>query len=180
MDMQALRSVVAGEEGAVLLRLARSLFRLGQVEEIAAAAISLHPDLDPAEVRLAYRISLARRLDLPRQPKDMLFRNAARVSAQDIERAYAKVLAAQDSPVFMEQLITQEYWVNYLQRKYEADFSALEHRFELEAEALQDQYPELGEVYSQEIEALGQRKKVERRVLLTGLSQRERDELEPV
>ena len=179
-EFNALRSVVAGEEGVVLLRLARSLFRLGQVEEIAAAAISLHPDLDPAEVRLAYRISLARRLDLPRQPKDMLFRNAARVSAQDIESAYARVLAAQDSPAFMERLITQEYWVNYLQRKYEADFSALEHRFELEAEALQDLYPELGEVYSQEIEALGQRKKVERRALLTRLSQRERDELEPV
>ena len=179
-EFNALRSVVTGEEGAVLLRLARSLFRLGQVEEIAAAAISLHPDLDPAEVRLAYRISLARRLDLPRQPKDMLFRNAARVSAQDIESAYARVLAAQDSPAFMERLMTQDYWVNYLQRKYEADFSALEHRFELEAEALQDLYPELGEVYSQEIEALGQSKKVERRALLTRLSQRERDELEPV
>ena len=45
---------------------------------------------------------------------------------------------------------------------------------------MQDLYPELGEVYSQEIEALGQRKKVERRALLTRLSQRERDELEPV
>lgn len=179
-EFNALRSVVAGEEGTVLLRLARSLFRLGQVEDIAAAAISLHPDLDPAEVRLAYRISLARRLDLPRQPKDMLFRNAARVSGQDIENAYAKVLAAQASPAFMERLIAQEYWVNYLQRKYEADFSALEHHFELEAEALQDLHPELGEAYSQEIEAMGQRKKVERRALLTRLSQRERDEIERV
>jgi hypothetical protein len=157
-EFNALHAVLPGEEGKVLLRLAPSLFRLGQVEEIAAAAISLHPDIDPAEIRLAYRISLAGRLDLPSQPRDMLYRNAAQVTADDIETAFTKVLAAQDSPAYMDQLIAQDYWVNYLKRTYEADFSALEQRFELEAEALQDLHPELGEAYSREIEAMGHKK----------------------
>lgn len=179
-EFNALHAVLPGEEGTVLLRLATSLFRLGQVEEIAAAAISLHPDIDPAEIRLAYRISLAGRLDLPSQPRDMLYRNAAQVTADDIETAFTKVLAAQDSPAYMDQLIAQDYWVNYLKRTYEADFSALEQRFELEAEALQDLHPELGEAYSREIEAMGQKKASERRALLMRLSQRERGESVPM
>ena len=185
-EFNALHAVVPGEEGKVLLRLATSLlrlatslFRLGQVEEIAAAVIRLHPDIDPAEIRLAYRISLADRLDLPSQPRDMLYRNAAQVTAHDIETAFTRVLAAQDSPTYMEQLIAQDYWVNYLKRQCAADFSALEHRFELEAEALQDLHPELGEAYSREIEAMGQRKKTEGRALLIRLSQGERDQIAP-
>lgn len=176
----ALRSVVPGEEGPVLLKLATRLFRLGQVEEIARDAISLHPERDPAEIRLAYRIGLAKRLDLPRQPADMLFRNASGVTEQDIETACIKVLAADNSPLLMEQLISQDYWVSYLQRKYASEFSRLEQRYELQAEALQDQHPELGEAYSREIEAMGGRKKIEQRALLIRLSQRERDEIAPV
>ena len=179
-EFNALRSVVPGEEGPVLLKLATSLFRLGQVEEIARGAISLHPQRDPAEIRLAYRIGLAKRLDLPRQPTQMLFRNASGVTDHDIEEAYIKVLTAEKSPLLMEQLISQDYWVSYLQRKYASEFLLAEQRYELEAEALQDQHPELGGAYNREIEAMAERRKIERRALLTRLSQRERDEIAPV
>ena len=57
---------------------------------------------------------------------------------------------------------------------------ALEQRFELEAEALQDLHPELGEAYSREIEAMGHKKASERRALLMRLSQRERGESVPM
>ena len=179
-EFNALRSVVPGAEGPVLLKLATGLFRLGQVEEISRTDISLHPERDPAEIRLAYRIGLAKRLDLPKQPTDMLFRNASGVTDQDIDTACSKVLAAQNSPLLMEQLISQDYWVSYLQRKYASAFSRLELRYEQEAEALQDQHPELDEAYSREIVAMGERRKIEQRALLTRLSQRERDEIAPV
>ena len=179
-EFTVLKSVVAGEEGAALLKLSRGLFRLGRVEEIAQAAINQRPKIDPAEIRMAYRVDLAKRLELPRQPKDMLYRNAAKVSSQELEAAYVDVLAAENTPAFMEQLLAREYWVDYLKRKYPQEFTELEQLRQEQAEALEDRHPDFGTAYSVEVEALGKKNSSAERELLLRLTQRERTEIEHI
>ena len=169
-EFNALRSVVAGQEGPALLELGRRLFRLGQVEEVAQFAYQSRRGADAAEVRLAYRISLSERLDLPAQPRGMQYSHAAKVTEQEIESAYLKIKAAENSPAFMEQLILQGYWINYLKRQYPEEFLALEERFEVEHKALEDRHADLGEVYQQELGALDERKRSEEQLLRERLS----------
>ena len=164
-EFNLLKSVVAGEEGPALLKLSRGLFRLGQVEKIAQAAVSRRPDVDPAEIRMVYRVDLAGRLDLPRQPKNMLYRSAAQVTAEELEAAYVAVLAAEKTPAFMEQLVAHDYWVNYLKRQYPDQFFTLEKRFEEEHRALEDRHTEMGIAYEQELKELDERKRNEERQL---------------
>ena len=179
-EFNVLKSVVAGEEGPALLKLSRGLFRLGQVEEIAQAAVNRRPRIDPAEIRMVYRVDLAARLDLPRQPKDMLYRNAAQISAEEIEAAYVAVLAAENTPAYMEQLLGREYWVDYLRRKYPQEFAQLEQARQEQADELEDRHPDFGAAYSVEVEALGQKNAREERELLVRLTGLERAEIEHV
>ena len=170
--------MVAGEEGAALLKLSRGLFRLGQVEEIAQVQVNRRPRIDPAEIRMAYRVDLAKRLDLPRQPQDMLYRNVAKVSAEDLEAAYVAVLAAENTPAYLEQLLAREYWVDYLKRKYPQEFAQMEQARQEQADELEDRHPDFGAAYSIEVEALGKKNTREERELLVRLTERERAEIE--
>ena len=177
-EFNVLKSVVAGEEGAALLKLSRGLFRLGQVEEIAQVQVNRRPRIDPAEIRMAYRVDLAKRLDLPRQPQDMLYRNVAKVSAEDLEAAYVAVLAAENTPAYLEQLLAREYWVDYLKRKYPQEFAQMEQARQEQADELEDRHPDFGAAYSIEVEALGKKNTREERELLVRLTERERAEIE--
>ncbi|PAA31962.1 hypothetical protein CJU73_02765 [Pseudomonas fragi] len=170
-EFNALKSVVAGQEGPALLDLTRRLFRLGQLEDIAQMVCLNRRGADIAEVRLAYRISLGKRLDLPSQPKDMLYRRAAKVSALDIESAYLRIKAAESSPAFMTQLLEQDYWTSYLQRQYPQAFVELEQRFAQEHKALEERHADLGEDYERDINALDEEKKSEERQLRERLTE---------
>ena len=178
-EFNALKSVVPGQEGPVLLRLARRLFRLGQVEDIAEAVFRSRRGADAAEIRLAYRISLSRRLDLPAQPKGMQYRRAAKVTAQEIDSAYVQVKAAEASPAFMQQLILQDYWVNYLKRQHAHEFRVLDERFEHEHKALEERHVALGDDYLRDIHELDEQKKSEERQLRERLTAQEVASTEP-
>lgn len=179
-EFNALKAVVPGQEGPVLLRLARRLFRLGQVEDIAEAAFQAQKGGDAAEIRLAYRISLSKRLDLPAQPKGMQYRRAAKVTAQEIEDAYQRVKAAEASPAFVQQLVLQDYWLNYLKRQHAEEFRALEQRFATEHTALEERHADLGDEYQSDINALDERKKYEVRLLCERLTAQAITSLDPV
>ena len=109
-EFNALKSIAPEHKGRELLKLSRELFRLAQVEEIASTRIQLRPNIDPAEIRLAYRVGLARRLGLPNQPKGMLYENLAQVTTGDLDQAYASILARERTPVFIEQLTARKYF----------------------------------------------------------------------
>lgn len=172
-EFNVLKSVAASEEGPALIKLSRGLFRLGQVEQIAQAAINRRPEVDPAEIRMAYRVDLAARLQLPRQPRDMLYRSEAKVTAQELDDAYDAVLAAERTPAFMAQLLMQDYWLSYLRRQYSEDFQVLEQRFEDEHRALEDRHTDMGNGYLQELEALDERNRNEARQLRERLTTEE-------
>ncbi|WVV48339.1 NEL-type E3 ubiquitin ligase domain-containing protein [Pseudomonas sp. NA13] len=112
------KALSAGEhESATLIRLAKGLFHLDEVESIALQdiqqrrdAINARQDLTAAqknrqirqieevEVRLAYRVGLKDRLALPGQPEGGRFIQMAGVTPDMLEAAATRVLALDDSP----------------------------------------------------------------------------------
>jgi Leucine-rich repeat (LRR) protein len=172
-EFDALKTIEPEHKGRELLKLSRGLFRLGKVEDVARAAIQRRPRIDPAEIRLAYRIGLAERLGLPRQPKTMTYANLAQVTARDLDEAYAAILQAQGQPEFVEQLLGRSYWMDYLEEQYAAEFTQLQQRFEAGSEALEEQYPDFDAAYFDALDTLDTTRKAERRQLALRLSQQE-------
>ena len=172
-EFNALKAIAPEHKGRELLKLSRELFRLAQVEEIARTRIQLRTAVDPAEIRLAYRIGLARRLGLPNQPKGMLYENLAQVTAVDLDQAYASILAREKTPEFIELLTARQYWRDYLEEKYPGEFKKVQQGFAEKVSDLEDRYPQFNAAYRQEVEALDTANKAERLQLLTQLSERE-------
>lgn len=176
-EFNALKDIAPEHKGRELLKLSRNLFRLAQVEEIAATRIQLRPAVDPAEIRLAYRIGLAERLELPNQPKGMLYQNISQVTEADLNEAYEMIIAAQKTPVFIEQLTARKYWRDYLEEKYPGEFTRVQQGFQDKVNELEEKYPELNTAYLQEMDALDSVNKANRQQLLATLSEREVAEL---
>lgn len=172
-EFNALRAIDPADKGRVLLKLSRKLFRLAQVEAQAEARIQQNPGIDPAEIRLAYRIGLAQRLELPTQPRSMLYNNLSRVMAADLDAAYTAIIAQEQTPAFIEQLTVRQYWVNYLQEKYPDKFSAVQQTLDDALSTLEDQYAEFNPAYFEALQALQKTNESARRKLLNELSTRE-------
>ncbi|PJK33334.1 hypothetical protein CWC48_28100 [Pseudomonas sp. S10E 269] len=140
-EFNALREVDPTHKCRALLKLSRGLFRLAQLEAIALERTRLNPHIDPAEIRLAYRVGLAQRLELPRQPQGMIYEHLSGVKTTDLDVAYQKILELEQTPAFCEQLTARPYWKEYLQEKYPDDFATRQHIRQDKASALEDQYP---------------------------------------
>ncbi|MFO2463312.1 NEL-type E3 ubiquitin ligase domain-containing protein [Pseudomonas sp. 15FMM2] len=141
-------------KGSALLKLSRQLFRLGEAEKLADQSISIHGhQADPAEVRLQYRVSLREPLDLPGQPGAMSF--ARPLIGEPLARAIQAVNDAEASDAFYEDLITRDYWVDYLKQKSPERFTALEQDQLQQQEQLEDAYPDFDQAYTQAQQALG-------------------------
>lgn len=176
-EFNVLSTVTPAQEGPQLFRLARRMSRLDAVESIAQEVIRARPGTDPAEVRLAYRIGLGQRLDLPSQPQGMIFTNIANVTQADLDAAYNTITEHESGDAFASSLVQRTYWVDYLKRTYPAEFSALADDIALQVDALDDRYPDAGEEYLREYAELG-RKRAERETALgIELTARERTRL---
>jgi len=144
----------AGEGGrraeATLLRLGRSLYRLDEVDSIAARHIqemrqNPYTAVDDIEVYLAYRVHLADRLDLPAQPRHMNYIEHSGVSSMQITRAGATVLAGENTNVLSQALAQREFWQGYVRNRYPERFEALAAPFHEQLEAYEHQAGESGE-----------------------------------
>ena len=132
-------------QGPALLKLARGLFRLDEVEKIAlediaerTAAINNDPTLsEPAkraridlleevEIRLAYRYGLKGedKLALPGQPDRVQFVAMGNVSKATLDNALARVRAMDNSPQELQALLTRDFWKDYVASKYRPQFEA--------------------------------------------------------
>nr|WP_314564112.1 NEL-type E3 ubiquitin ligase domain-containing protein [uncultured Pseudomonas sp.] len=141
------------QKGTALLKLSRQLFRLESVENLADKA----PGSDRAEVRLKYRIGMRDgwkdQLLLPGQPRHMLYDRP--LWGDDLIRERAKVEAAENSPVFYDNLVSRDYWVQYLQEKYPERFAALDQAATTQLGQLEDTYPDLASTeYREALEML--------------------------
>ncbi|WP_213878681.1 NEL-type E3 ubiquitin ligase domain-containing protein [Pseudomonas sp. dw_358] len=102
-----------------LLKLAKGLFRLDEVQKIAYADIAARTDdmiPDQVEVILRYRTALADALDLPGQPKEMRFEALAGVSDASIAQAQADVFALDDSEQMVASIAARDFWVDNTRR----------------------------------------------------------------
>ena len=139
----------AGLEGAYamrpLLRLGRELFRLDQVDRIAARHIqqvrSRNPriQVDDVEVHLAYRVGLADALGLPGQPSSMHFAPASGVTSDDLRLAEREVRDAESPDALSHSLAQRDFWQQYLQRLHAGWFEAANAPFHERLEAIFDQ-----------------------------------------
>ena len=154
---QALRGRASGEEQASLLGLARGLFRLDRVEAIARQDIerrvALETDrlrnsglseedaaarvrMDEVEIILAYRIGVARTLDLPGQPRTMQFERIAGVTQQQLHNAAATVRWESGTDALVTDICQRDFWIAYLKREHAARFQQAEQPFWDQLEAL--------------------------------------------
>jgi hypothetical protein len=186
-----------GDEAATLIRLAKGLFRLDEVERIALQDIQGRRDainaregltaaqkaelirlIEEVEVRLAYRTGLRDRLELPGQPGGGRFTHLGNVSSAMLDAAAAEVLALDDSPQQMQSLVGRDFWIDYLKQQHAADFQALTDALSDELSALDEQKADgtLEEAdYASQSEALGLQHRVKEAELIQSLTQEELD-----
>ncbi len=164
LEVRAHIALSAGEEAeraeATLLRLGRSLYRLDQVDSIAARHIQEmrqdpYASVDDIEVYLAYRVQLADRLDLPAQPRQMHYLEHSGVSRTRVMRAGTAVIAGENIEVLSNALAQREFWQGYVRNRYPDRFEALAAPFHEQLEEYERQAGESGEqVYLERAAAL--------------------------
>ncbi|MDD0968167.1 MULTISPECIES: NEL-type E3 ubiquitin ligase domain-containing protein [Pseudomonas] len=178
-EYNALRHLQPGlaQRGRVLLDLSRQLFRLGEVEKLAARSMERHAD--PAEVRLQYRIGLTSGWDdglqLPGQPSHMRF--ARPIRGDELATARAAVVQAEKSERFYEELISRDYWVQYLTEKYPDEIGALKRSADVQLERLEDEHEDLtSTAYHEAVQMLEVERSIARNQQLIALSRLETGE----
>jgi Leucine-rich repeat (LRR) protein len=164
------------KKGAALLKLSRQLFRLDQVEALAAQSPAYRNDA--AEARLEYRLGLKDALDLPGQPKNMSYGRP--ITGQTLSDAIDAVQKAEKSERFYEDLTSRPYWVEYLEEKYPQEFRELETRKSEKNNQLEDDHPDItSSAYGEALEMLGIDLAIERNQKLIELSRKEAGEITP-
>ena len=78
-----------------LLTLARGMFRLGQLEDIARKHAASRPGVDEIEVYLGFQVMLRERLALPLDIASMIYPSMAEIGPEHLERAYNRVIVAE-------------------------------------------------------------------------------------
>ncbi|WP_419736658.1 NEL-type E3 ubiquitin ligase domain-containing protein [Pseudomonas sp. COR18] len=174
---------IEGDEPVQLLKLARGLFRLEQIDAIARShvrALAENPEVpsssavDEIEVNLAYRIGLARLMHVPGQPREMLFRSIAHVTEEQIQAAHARILQAEQTPSLTTFIAGRDFWIDYLKKKYPRDFSRFNQPFHDQEEQLLRESPTMhSERYFRHLEALMDSHRAEEQMFLTSLTRQE-------
>ncbi|UII69904.1 hypothetical protein LVW35_19855 [Pseudomonas sp. HN11] len=155
-----------------LLKLARGLFRLDQLERLAYSHSLEHPSADPLEVHLAYRTGLADRFDLPGQPKHMRFAQLGGVSAQHLNDAEDQVKSAELSSKLLSYLVDLPFWEQHLKRTHADEFSAMNAPFDHRYDAVFKQRETLTDAaYNEQMKAIQSEHDQAERALLERLTQ---------
>jgi hypothetical protein len=126
-----------------LIKLARGLFRLDQLDRIATEHTQAHASPDPLEVALAYRSGLAEALELPGQPSHMLYASIAEVTGADLLEAIDRVQTAELSPDWLKFLVRQPFWSEYVKSSFAQQFDDARAPHDEEALALFERAEEL-------------------------------------
>lgn len=122
-----------------LLRLARGLFRLDQLERIAREHSDEHPSADPLEVSLAFRTGLVDRFHLPGQPSHMLYARLGGVTQGNLSRAENQLRFAELSSAPLDYIAELPFWNAYLKRTFNAQFETMNAPYDQRMQALFDQ-----------------------------------------
>ncbi|NBK37722.1 hypothetical protein EON09_04170 [Pseudomonas soli] len=124
-----------------LMRLGRSLFRLDEVDRIAARHVERMREaslpVDEIEVRFFYRYKLLHPLGLPLESDSMHYQGHARVTTSDVLRAQDQVLGAETADALIESTAQRPFWAAHVRERYASRFAALAEPLRLRMEALE-------------------------------------------
>lgn len=115
----------AGDTLTSLHRRLRQLYRTGQLELLA------HQRTGPGDlvsVRLAYRRSLAKELDLP-IADSMRFRSAAQLRPDELTSVLDTIRERENSDAFINYLLANEDWTRRLRAEHSDRFAEIEQDF---------------------------------------------------
>ena len=144
------------EAAPQLLKLAKGLFRLDEVEKIAQRdadnrfkviaqsnqtlkqKIEAATLIDRVEIRLAYRLGLKDKLELPGQPKQALYTAVAEVTQERLDAAEREIRALDDSPQEFTSTTKRDFWAAFLKCKYAGRFEAAFEPIFTKMEALEE------------------------------------------
>ncbi|MCU0071510.1 NEL-type E3 ubiquitin ligase domain-containing protein [Pseudomonas koreensis] len=126
-----------------LMKLAKGLFRLEQLDRIAAEHAVTHTVPDPLEVALAYRSGLAEALELPGQPSHMRYASIANVKGADLLGAINQIQSAELSPEWLKFLVRQSFWSDYVKSGFAQQFDDARLPHHEDAQALFERSEEL-------------------------------------
>ncbi|MCU1737427.1 MULTISPECIES: dermonecrotic toxin domain-containing protein [unclassified Pseudomonas] len=146
---QALADPVA--RGVELLKLARSKSRLLALRLLAdeeyRRQLMFDDRPDEVEIHLAYRIGLARKMELLAQPDAMLFQPVSNVAPQQIEAAGRTVLAAEAQGGLARALLALEppFWREFLEAQHAAELKLNSEFYYARLEALEELKDKLDE-----------------------------------
>lgn len=136
------RAATSSQPQEVLLTFARRLFRLEQVEQFARSDMDARRhegrDVDEVEVSLAYRLRLARELELPGQPRRMYYESTASIAQSQYLAAASAVRAAEATDALAQFISTRDFWLEYLREQHPATFLRTEQRFDSRLDALME------------------------------------------
>lgn len=158
---------------AVLMRLARGLFRLEQIDLIAAEHARDLGSPDPLEVTLAYRTGLARAFDLPGQPSHMRYAELADVTSDDLVTAIHRIQTAELSSKWLDFLVRQPFWSDYVKSSFAQQFNEVRVPHQVEVQSLFERAEEFSSAdYLSEMNLCVTRMEQTENALLQRLTQR--------
>lgn len=163
----------------VLMKLARGLFRLEQIDLIAAEHARDQGSPDPLEVTLAYRTGLARAFDLPGQAAHMRYSELADVTSDELIAALHRIQTAELSSSWVKFLVRQPFWSDYLKTRFAQQFEDAIAPHHEEVQALFEKAEELTSAdYLSEMGLCTSRKQQTENALLQRLTQRIAEQIE--
>ncbi|MCR4539858.1 hypothetical protein NUV89_15775 [Pseudomonas sp. 18.1.10] len=146
MVYRAKATATDASQAPALLKLARGLFRLDEVEKTALADIEqrtarINNDrtlsaqakqqkiarLEEVEIRLAYRYGLKGpdKLDLPGQPDNVHFIQMGNVTQKNLNDALARIRKLDGSAEEFSALLTRDFWKDFVVSKHRPQFEEL-------------------------------------------------------
>ncbi|MBV4458132.1 hypothetical protein KVG96_09250 [Pseudomonas sp. COR58] len=133
---RAMRAARTGERSleGELVRLLRGLFRLQELQKQAQIEIgsrlrdSTLSRRQALELSLIYRVRLAHRLELLAQPGAIDTAFDVDVTEQQLNRAYAAVVKAENSPALLDLINAQPFWSQYLHSTHQGLFLGVQER----------------------------------------------------
>ena len=155
--------------------LGRRLFRLDRVEQYArddmVQRVENGAGVDEVEVSLAYRVGLARDLDLPGQARSLQFETIAGVTRADLDAVAARVREAEASDELAQFISERDFWLDYLRETEPAQFAAIEEPSDEQMSALDERRDGLTDLeYVTEAKALKQSREADLQALVLRLT----------
>ncbi|WP_058605260.1 NEL-type E3 ubiquitin ligase domain-containing protein [Pseudomonas parafulva] len=134
--------LAAADMAPALVRIGRELYRLDEVDRVAAQHIARERAsnpyglIDEVEIHLAYRAGLVRPLGLPAQSRYMYHRVFSDVNDVRLREAARSILLAESNARIADSLLQRTFWIDFLRTSYAGEYETLNQPYHVRLEGL--------------------------------------------